>query len=354
MNKNHYAIIMAGGVGSRFWPLSTLEHPKQFIDVLGVGKTLLQMTYERMCGIVPSENVFFLTNKKYVDLVQQQLPEVNIKQILTEPVRKNTAPCIAYAATKIHKMNPDACLIVSPSDHLILKENEFQKSIKTAIDTAYKQRIVTIGIKPIRADTGYGYIEFSINDKVLDGEATKVLQFREKPSKETAELFIRSGNFYWNSGIFVWKASTIISAFERYNKDIFTLFCADNKSYNTENEQYFVDKAFENSPDISIDYAILEKANNVDMVLTTFDWSDLGTWKSLNEHLPKDTFNNSIIGKNVHTFNVKNCLISVPEEKKVLIDGLSGYVIVEADNTLMILKQSHEQELKNYLKTIEV
>jgi len=355
MSKNHYAVIMAGGVGSRFWPLSTVEHPKQFIDVLGVGKTLLQMTYERMCGIVPKENIFILTNKKYVTLVKDQIPSIELRQILTESVRRNTAPCIAYAATKILKMNAEACMIVSPSDHLILKEKDFQTSIDTAINSAQNNnRIVTLGIQPSRPDTGYGYIEFSKGSNVIAGEVTNVLQFREKPNKETAELFIRSGNFYWNSGIFVWKASTIVAAFKHYQKDIFELFCADNTAYNTDKEQYFIDEAFENSPDISIDYAILEKSDSVDIVLASFDWSDLGTWKSLNEHLPKDTFNNSIIGENVHTFNVKNCLISVPKEKTILIDGLSGYIVVESDNTLMILKQSHEQELKNYLKAIEV
>jgi len=344
---------MAGGVGSRFWPLSTVEHPKQFIDVLGIGHTLLQMTYNRLREIVPQENIFVLTNKKYVQLVCSQLPTIAISQVLIEPMRKNTAPCIAYAATKIHSMNPQACLIVLPSDHLILNEAEFQRNIQTALQVAQNdQRMITLGIKPIRPDTGYGYIEFSKQNNVVAGRATKVLQFREKPDKETAELFIRSGNFYWNSGIFVWKATTILSAFQQYQKELYDLFCSDNTAYNTEGEQAFVDRAFESCRDISIDYAILEQADNVDVVLASFDWSDLGTWKSLNEHLPKDTFNNAIIGQNVHTFNVKNCLVSVPDDKTVLIDGLSGYIIVEADNTLMILKNSHEQELKNYLKSI--
>lgn len=345
---------MAGGVGSRFWPLSTPQRPKQFIDVLGIGKTLIQMTYERLLNLVPQENIYILTNEKYVELVANQLPEISIDKILTEPQRKNTAPCIAYAAAKIQMMNKDACMIVCPSDHLILKENIFKNIVETAVNNAVENdRIVTLGIKPTRPDTGYGYIEFSKKSNTLAGQVTKVLQFREKPNLETAELFIRSGNFYWNSGIFVWKTSVVLNALEKYQKDLFDLFCADTSNYNTSEEQAFVNHAFETCQDISIDYAIMEQADNVDVVLANFDWSDLGTWKSLNEHLEKDTYNNSIIGNQVHTFNVKNCLVNVPKDKLVLIDGLTDYIIVESDNVLMILKNSNEQELKNYLKAIE-
>lgn len=346
---------MAGGVGSRFWPLSTPERPKQFIDVLGIGKTLIQMTYERLLKLVPAENVYILTNEKYVDLVQEQLPDVLASCILTEPQRKNTAPCIAYAAAKIQAMNPNACMIVCPSDHLILKEDVFKSIVETAIEDAVENdKIVTLGIKPSRPDTGYGYIEFSKKKNNLAGEVTSVLQFREKPNLETAELFIKSGNFYWNSGIFVWKASTVINALEKYQNDLFQLFCADTTKYGTVDEQAFVNSAFEACEDISIDYAVLEKADNVDVVLANFDWSDLGTWKSLNEHLEKDTFNNSIIGKNVHTFNVKNTLVNVPDDKVVLLDGISDYIIVESDNVLMILKNKNEQELKNYIKAMDL
>lgn len=345
---------MAGGVGSRFWPLSTPERPKQFIDVLGIGKTLIQMTFERLLNLVPEENVYILTNEKYVSLVQEQLPAIERGRILTEPQRKNTAPCIAYAAAKIQKANKDACMIVCPSDHLIIKEEVFKNIVEKAISNAVEnEKIVTLGIKPTRPDTGYGYIEFSKGNNTIAGEVTKVLQFREKPNLETAELFIKSGNFYWNSGIFVWTSAVVLNALEKYQKDLYDLFCADTSKYNTSEEQEFVNKAFEACEDISIDYAIMEKADNVDVVLANFDWSDLGTWKSLNEHLDKDTFNNSIIGNNVHTFNVKNCLVNVPEEKLVLIDGLSNYIIVESDNVLMILKNSNEQELKNYIKAIE-
>lgn len=345
---------MAGGVGSRFWPLSTPERPKQFIDVLGIGKTLIQMTYERLLNLVPKENIYILTNEKYVDLVISQLPEILRGQILTEPQRKNTAPCIAYAAAKIQSINENACMVVCPSDHLILKEEWFKSIVETAIsDAVNNDKIVTLGIKPTRPDTGYGYIEFSKTYNTQAGEVTKVLQFREKPNLETAELFLKSGNFYWNSGIFVWKSSVVLKALEKYQKDLFDLFCADRSKYNTVEEQAFVNNAFEVCQDISIDYAVMEKADNVDVVLANFDWSDLGTWKSLNEHLEKDPYNNSIIGGRVHTFNVKNCLVNVPEDKLVLIDGLSDHIIVESDNVLMILKNSNEQELKSYLKQIE-
>lgn len=345
---------MAGGVGSRFWPLSTPDRPKQFIDVLGIGKTLIQMTYERLLNLVPAQNIYVLTNEKYVNLVTEQLSDISRDQILTEPQRKNTAPCIAYAAAKIQSINENACMIVCPSDHLILKEELFRNIVDTAVKNAVENdKIVTLGIKPTRPDTGYGYIEFSKGNNTLAGEVTKVLQFREKPNLETAELFIKSGNFYWNSGIFVWKAAVVLKALEKYQKDLFDLFCADTSKYNTQEEQSFVNYAFEVCQDISIDYAIMEQADNVDVVLANFDWSDLGTWKSLNEHLKKDTFNNSIIGGNVHTFNVKNCLVNVPEHKLVMIDGLSDYIVVESDNVLMILKNSNEQELKNYIKQIE-
>jgi mannose-1-phosphate guanylyltransferase len=354
MTNKNYAVIMAGGVGSRFWPLSTPERPKQFIDVLGIGKTLIQMTYERLLNIVPAENIYILTNEKYVELVSSQLPDIDRGRILTEPQRKNTAPCIAYAAAKIQVIDKDACMIVCPSDHLILKEDQFKSIVETAVKNADENdKIVTLGIKPTRPDTGYGYIEFSKEENALAGDVTRVLQFREKPNHEMAEVFIKSGNFYWNSGIFVWKAAVVVNALEKYQKDLYDLFCLDSSKYNTSDEQAFVNAAFEACQDISIDYAIMEKADNVDVVLATFDWSDLGTWKSLNEHLEKDTFNNSIIGGQVHLFNVKNCLVNVPDNKVVLLDGISDHIIVESDNVLMILKNSNEQELKNYLKVIE-
>lgn len=345
---------MAGGVGSRFWPMSTTNYPKQFLDVLGIGKTLIQMTYERLLTIAPVENIYILTNERYADIVAEQLPALKRDQILTEPQRKNTAPCIAYGAAKIYSKNPNACMIVCPSDHLIMKEDKFTHVVNTAIeDATNNDRIVTLGIQPTRPDTGYGYIEFSNSIQLNPGEVTEVIQFREKPNLETAEAFLNSGNFYWNSGIFIWKAGTVLAALKTFQPTLHELFAGDLSAYNTSSEQAKVNEAFEQCEDISIDYAVMENAQNVDVVLADFDWSDLGTWGSLNTHLSKDANNNSIIGKNVYTFNSENCQVNVPNDKLVVLDGLKDYIVVESNNMLMILKNENEQELKNYLKKVE-
>lgn len=345
---------MAGGVGSRFWPMSTPEKPKQFLDVLGIGKSLIQMTYERLLLTAPKENIYVLTNTSYASIVKEQLPDLTFDQILTEPKRKNTAPCIAYAAAKIMAKNPDATMIISPADHLIVKENRFTEIVSTAIKRAIENdRLVTLGIQPTRPDTGYGYIEFSKENKIGAGEVTEVIQFREKPDLATAESFVNSGNFYWNSGIFVWKASSILSALEAYQPALHELFAKDLSFYNSLTEQEKVNECFEKCEDISIDFAVMEHAKNVDVVLADFDWSDLGTWGSLNTHLKKDENQNAVVGKNVHLFNSKNCLVNIPDNKLVLLDGLDDYIVVESDNMLMVLKAENEQELKNYLKQIE-
>jgi mannose-1-phosphate guanylyltransferase len=345
---------MAGGVGSRFWPMSTPQKPKQFLDVLGIGKSLIQMTYERLLHIAPKENIFILTNANYADIVKQQLPDLTYGQILTEPKRKNTAPCIAYAAAKIMALNSEATLIISPADHLIVKEYRFTEIVNTAIDRANEdERLVTLGIQPSRPDTGYGYIEFSAEKKVKAGEVTEVIQFREKPDLKTAEGFLQSGNFYWNSGIFVWKAKSILNSLKAFQPALHSLFAGDMTFYNTEKEQEKVNACFEACEDISIDFAVMEHAKNTDVVLADFDWSDLGTWGSLNTHLKKDENNNAIIGKHAHLFNSSNCMVNIPENKLVLLDGLNDYIVVESENMLMILKSENEQELKNYLKVLE-
>ena len=352
MKKNNYCVIMAGGVGSRFWPMSTPEKPKQFLDVLGIGKSLIQMTYERLLQIAPSENIYVLTNTAYAELVKEQLPALTYDQILTEPRRKNTAPCIAYAAAKIMAKNADATMIISPADHLIIKEQRFSEIVHAAIDQANKgERLVTLGILPSRPDTGYGYIE--VATKIEAGAATEVLQFREKPDLKTAQSFLDSGNFYWNSGLFVWKAATILSSLKKFQPALHGLFAGDLSQYNTSEEQHKVNHCFEVCEDISIDFAVMEHAKNTDVVLADFDWSDLGTWGSLSEHLKTDANNNSVIGQNAFLFNSKNCQINVPNDKLVLIDGLEDYIVVESDNMLMILKNENEQELKNYLKHID-
>lgn len=345
---------MAGGVGSRFWPMSTSDYPKQFLDVLGIGKTLIQMTYERLLTLAPVENIYILTNEKYASIVAEQLPSLAEHQILKEPQRKNTAPCIAYAAAKIVAQNPDARMIVCPSDHLIMKEELFTKVVTTALDEATSNnKIVTLGIQPTRPDTGYGYIEFSDAIELNAGEVTEVIQFREKPNLETAQSFLAKGNFYWNSGIFIWKAGVVLDALKQFQPELYELFAGDLSFYNTSSEQENVNKAFEQCEDISIDYAVMENAKNVSVVLANFDWSDLGTWGSLKTHLTHDEKNNSIIGSHVHLFDSENCQVNVPSNKLVLLDGLKDYIVVESNNMLMVLKNENEQELKNYLKQME-
>jgi mannose-1-phosphate guanylyltransferase len=354
MKNNNYGLIMAGGVGSRFWPMSTPQNPKQFLDVLGIGKSLLRLTFERLQKTVPTSQIYILTNISYLELVLEQLPELQSEQVLCEPMRKNTAPCIAFAASKIYKDNSEATLIITPSDHLIVNETRFNEIISTAIDVANeKQHLVTLGIAPTRPDTGYGYIEFDKNANVGKGQATDVIQFREKPNLETAKAFVSAGNFYWNAGIFVWRADVILQALETFQPSLHQLFASDLSKYGTNEEESFIYNAFDSCEDISIDFAVMEHAKNVSVVLSDFDWSDLGTWGSLTEHLKKDENTNSIIGNNVFAFNSENCLVNVPKNKLVLLDGLKDYIVVESDDMLMVLKSSNEQELKNYLKVIE-
>lgn len=343
---------MAGGVGSRFWPLSTTERPKQFLDVLGIGKSLLRLTFERLQKFIPADQIYILTNTAYQALVLEQLPELTAAQVLCEPERKNTAPCIAYAAAKINALDPDATLLVSPADHLIINELRFEQIIETAWQTAQTGQLVTLGIEPTRPDTGYGYIEFEKTENTTKGSACPVLQFREKPNLATAEAFLSAGNFFWNAGIFVWKAAVVLEALKAHQTDIYEIFSIDPAVYGTDKEVDFLQKAFAACPDISIDFAIMEKAQNVSMVLADFDWSDLGTWGSLTTHLKKDAQQNSIIGQNVHAFDTNNCLVNVPAHKTVLLDGLQDYIVVDSDDKLMVLRLSNEQKLKEYLKSM--
>jgi mannose-1-phosphate guanylyltransferase len=343
---------MAGGVGSRFWPLSTTENPKQFLDVLGIGKSLLRLTFERLQKFIPAEQIYILTNTSYEALVLEQLPELTKSQVLCEPERKNTAPCIAYAAAKIHAIDPNATLLISPADHLIVNEARFEEIIQTAWLTAQNGQLVTLGIAPTRPDTGYGYIEFEKTTETQKGTACPVLQFREKPSLSIAQEFLNAGNFYWNAGIFVWKSSVILDALAQHQPDIHSIFSAQPEVYGTLQENDFLKAAFAACPDISIDFAVMEKATNVSMVLADFDWSDLGTWGSLTTHLQKDTQHNSIIGKNVFAFDSQNCLVNVPNDKTVLLDGLQDYIVIDTADKLMVLRLSNEQKLKEYLKAM--
>ena len=352
--ENNYCIIMAGGIGSRFWPMSTPQKPKQFLDVLGIGKSLLQMTFERLTNVAPENNIFIVTNESYVDIIQEQLPKIDASRILTEPKRKNTAPCIAYAASKIYSINSEAVLIVAPSDHLILKEEKFTNIINIAIETATKkERLVSLGVKPTRPDTGYGYIEFTEQGDILGGQVKEVKHFTEKPNKEVAELFLKAGNYYWNSGIFIWKATAILSALQKFNTPLYDLFKAENGFYNTPTEQTQVNHCFEVCEDISIDFAVMENAKNVDVVLANFDWSDLGTWSSLYTHLEKDYNGNAVIGDNVHMINSTNCIVNLPSNKLALIEGLNDHIVIESENMLMILNKADEQNIKKYMVSME-
>ncbi len=345
---------MAGGIGSRFWPMSTPQRPKQFLDVLGIGKSLLRMTFERLSRIAPEENIYVVTNEAYFQLVKEQVPELSDAQILTEPLRKNTAPCIAYAAAKIYSQNPEAVLVTAPSDHLILKEDKFEETVSIAIDAASRdEKLLTIGIKPTRPDTGYGYIEFSEESDLVPGQVTPVKHFREKPSREIAELFLKSGNYYWNSGIFVWQAKTILHSLEKFKPELHELFAGDLSVYGSSGEKAHVQHSFEVCEDISIDFAIMEHARNAEVVLANFDWSDLGTWSSLYTHLEKDYNGNAVIGKNVYMINSSNCIVNLPDDKLALIEGLNDHIVVESDNMLMILNKNDEQNLKKYMSPME-
>lgn len=353
MNNHNYAVIMAGGIGSRFWPMSKASYPKQFLDVLGTGESLIQMTYNRLLKVVPADQIYIVTNTSYKNLVLEQL-DVSDAQVLTEPQRKNTAPCIAYAAHKIYNLDEKANLIVAPSDHLILKEDRFVDIIHTALEkSANDNCLVTLGIKPSRPDTGYGYIQFKTKGDLMMGDVKKVKQFTEKPDLELAEIFVKSGGYYWNSGIFIWTAKTIIEAFKKFKPELNDKFESKGNDYNTPNEQAFINKAFTSCEDISIDFAILENAKNVFVVLANFGWSDLGTWGSLYSHLDKDFEGNAITGDGAHLFETENCIINLPKGKLALIQGLKDHIVVESDGVLMIVKQSNEQKIKGYLKEMK-
>ena len=343
--NNNYVIIMAGGIGTRFWPFSRTSNPKQFHDVLGTGKTLLQQTAERFEDICPKENIYVVTSSDYIDLVQQQLPYLATGQILAEPCRRNTAPCVALASYKIAQQNPDANIVVAPADHIILKEKEFEKKIKIALAAASKADIlVTLGISPSRPDTGYGYIQYVPEE----GEVKKVKSFREKPQLALAQEFLASGEYVWNAGIFIWSSKAIIKAFEEYAPAIHQIFEQGNAVYFTDKENEFIDQAYQTCQSISIDYAIMEKAQNVHVVLGDIGWSDLGTWKSLYEISDKDQHQNVVDGK-VLLYNVKDSIIKTPHNRLVVVQGLEGYIVAEYDNVLMICQKDQEQKVKDFV-----
>lgn len=355
MNKNKYALIMAGGVGSRFWPVSRTEFPKQFIDFFGVGKTLIQSTYDRFLNICLPENIFIVTNESYVDLIKEQLPKIHENQILAEPLMRNTAPCIAYGAMKIAELNPNAVIVVAPSDHTIANLPAFTQAIDMSMDAASKQNcLITLGIKPNRPDTGYGYIQYV--DELLEGESAihKVKIFTEKPNLELANSFIKSGDFLWNAGIFIWSATAIISALKKHLPDVHEIFQNGKSVYNTPNEQAFISNAYQLCTNISIDIGIMEKANNVYILPADFGWSDLGTWSSIYEMAEKDYVGNAVIpSEQVMMYDSSNCMVNVPKEKLVILQGMHDYVVVESNNTLLICKRSEEQNVKNIVADVK-
>ena len=344
MNKNYYAILMAGGVGSRFWPVSTTEFPKQFHDMLGSGSTLIQKTFSRLSKLIPAENILILTNESYNDLVLEQLPMVKQEQVLLEPAMRNTAPCILYASLKIQKQNPDAVMVVAPSDHWIEDEDEFSRNLQQCFDFCQKENaLMTLGIKPTFPNTGFGYIEF---DKSDSNPVKKVNQFREKPDYETAKSFLEAGNFLWNGGIFIWSVKAITEAFEKFQPQMIALFQLGVEIYNSSNEKKFIDQNYANAENISIDYAVMEKAKNVYVLPATFDWNDLGTWGQLHEKLDKDEYNNGVINAKVVMENASNNIVRSDANKIIVIDGLHDYIIVDKEGILLIYPKSKEQDIK--------
>lgn len=344
MNKNYYAILMAGGVGSRFWPVSTADFPKQFHDMLGSGDTLIQKTFSRLSKLIPVENILILTNERYNDLVLEQLPMVKQEQVLLEPAMRNTAPCILYASLKIQKQNPDAVMVVAPSDHWIEDEEAFSANLQQCFEFCQKENaLMTLGIQPTFPNTGFGYIEF---DKSDTNPVKKVNQFREKPDYETAKAFLEAGNFLWNGGIFIWSVKSITEAFEKFQPQMNALFQQGSDSYNTPNEKQFIHQNYQNAENVSIDYAVMEKAKNVYVLPATFDWNDLGTWGSLHEKLDKDDNNNTVVNATVILENASNNIIRSEAKKLVVVDGLNDYIIVDNENVLMIYPKSKEQDIK--------
>lgn len=341
---------MAGGIGSRFWPMSTEERPKQFIDVLGVGHTLIQMTLDRFRGVCPMENVWVVTNERYADLVHEQLPDVPVDHILQEPCRRNTAPCIAYVSWRIKMTDPKANVVVSPSDHIVTNVDEFRRVITSCLKFAGEtDAVLTLGMKPTRPETGYGYIQADLtSNSPRNREIYRVDQFKEKPDLETAKHYISEHNFFWNAGIFVWSVETIVNALRVYAPRINNIFERMQNVMGTPQEQETINKVYPDCDNISIDYAVMENAEEIFVFPADFGWSDLGTWGSLLLQSQRDMYGNGLIGMKIHTFECRNCIVHTVQEKKVILQGLDGYIVAEHDDTLLICKLSEEQRIKQF------
>lgn len=373
-SSNHnYVAIMAGGVGSRFWPASREARPKQFLDILGVGKSLLRLTFERFLKLVPAENIFIVTNGQYAAQVRDQLPEISANQVLCEPSRNNTAPCVAYSAFKLHALNPEANMVVAPSDHLILDEAAFIDTLRQALHfTGRNDALVTLGIQPTRPDTGYGYIKYEFGNGNSEETASetdrpeicRVERFTEKPPLEQAREFLASGDYLWNAGIFVWRAAEVLRAFQAHATEIYDILAAGEGQYNTPQEQAFIDEAYPSTPSISVDYAIMERADNVFTIPSSFGWSDLGTWNSLHAVMGKDKHDNaasyyatggpeapSATGKQL-SYELSDCLIRLPAGKLLVARDLSGFIIVDEGDVLLLWPKDREQEIKGVTREV--
>jgi mannose-1-phosphate guanylyltransferase len=350
--SNTYVAIMAGGIGSRFWPLSRVSHPKQFLDILGTGRTLIQQTFDRFTKLVPVENIFVVTANEYIGVTQQQLPQLPKENILGEPFRKNTAPCIAYISFKLLELNAEASLIVAPADHLILNEPRFLEVCNDALHFVnHFNSLVTIGITPTYPNTGYGYIQHESIEAVPS--VFKVKTFTEKPNKELAKTFLSSGDFLWNSGIFIWKIKNGLDAFHKHLPEVYEVFHSEKEKLNTDEEKRILESVYPQCPNISIDFGVMEKADNVYVIPASFGWSDLGTWNSAWDNMEKDYFENAVAGDNVIVFDSSKCVVHVPDEKLVVLQGLEDFIVVDTKDVLLICTKDKEQEIKEYVAEVK-
>ena len=352
MKNNQYVAIMAGGIGSRFWPMSRTRYPKQFLDILGMGRTLIQQSYDRYSKVVPPANVYVVTSHEYVDIVKAQLPELPASNILAEPSRKNTAACIAYIAFHLQAKDPDAVMIAAPADHLVTETEQFIETASKALDFVESvNSLVTIGIKPTHPNTGYGYIQHEMLQAAPD--VFKVKTFTEKPSEEIAKAFIASGDFLWNAGIFTWKVSTVLTAFESHLSEVYEVFAAEKEHFNTATEREAIERIYPQCTNVSVDFGVMEKASNVFVIPASFGWSDLGTWNSAWDNMEKDYFGNAVVGKNVMVVDANNCMVHAPDKKLVLLQGLRDYIIVDTEDALLICKKDKEQQIKEYVAEVK-
>jgi mannose-1-phosphate guanylyltransferase len=352
MDNNNYVAIMAGGIGSRFWPLSRTDFPKQFLDILNTGRTLIQATFDRFTLFVPTENIFIVTTQQYKEIVAQQLPDIPLANILCEPSRKNTAPCIAYISYKLNQINPDANLICAPADHIILDPQGFKETCLQALHfTAHIKALVTLGIKPTHPNTGYCYIQY--DQQKVSENVFKVKTFTEKPDKELARTFISSGDFLWNAGIFVWQVKNILKAFEIFLPEMHDVFDAEKDNFSSEREKEAIERIYPQCVNISIDYGVMEKADNVYIIPSSFGWSDLGTWASAYENFDKDYLDNAVSGNNVMIIDATKNMVHADNNKLVLIQGLDDFIVVDTDDVLLICKKDKEQEIKEYVAEVK-